>query len=59
MISKQRKNELQKQYYQRHKDYYEAYRKAYYLKHKEAICDNEREKRKARREAKLLLSKLD
>lgn len=44
MISKERKNEIQKQYYQRHADYYREYRRKYWKKNRDAILQMEKEK---------------
>jgi len=48
MVSKERKNEIQKAYYRRHKEYYAEYRKQYREKHREAINALYRERTVAR-----------
>lgn len=48
MVSKERKNEIQKAYYRRHKEYYKEYRKKYRAKNREEILALYREMTVAR-----------
>jgi len=48
MVSKERKNEIQKAYYRRHKEYYKEYRKKYREKYGEEINALYRERTVAR-----------
>ena len=48
MVSKERKNEIQKAYYLRHKEYYKEYRKKYREKYGEEIKALYRERTVAR-----------
>lgn len=48
LTTKERKNEIQKAYYRRHKEYYKEYRKQYRAKHREAINALYRERTVAR-----------
>jgi len=48
MVSKERKNEIQKSYYRRHKEYYAEYRKKYREKYGEEIKALYRERTIAR-----------
>lgn len=52
MITKERKNEIQKKYYQRHLDYYKEYKRQYYLKNRDSILECYKEERKAKRETR-------
>jgi len=48
MVTKERKNELQKQYYRRNKEYYKEYNKKYWEKNREQILALYRERTVAR-----------